>query len=59
VGYGAKALKAAGVPLSPDLITGAAVPLLALGAWWVLRRVHQRIAHDDGDRSGSHSNGHG
>jgi uncharacterized membrane-anchored protein len=47
VGYGAKALKAAGLPLSPDLVTGAAVPLLALGAWWVLRRVHRRIAADE------------
>ena len=47
VGYGVKALKAAGLPLSPDLVTGAAVPLLAVGAWWVLRRVHQRIAHDE------------
>ena len=47
VGYGAKALKAAGMPLSPDLVTGAAVPLLAVVAWWVLRRVHRRIAQDD------------
>ena len=56
VGYGVKALKAAGLPLSPDLVTGAAVPLLALGAWWVLRGVHQRIAHDEaqgGSGSGS------
>ena len=51
VGYGAKALKAAGAPLSPDLVTGIAVPVLALGAWWVLRRVHRRIAEDE-DRSG-------
>jgi len=47
VGYGAKALKAAGMGLSPDLVTGVAVPVLGVGAWWVLRRVHQRIAHDD------------
>ena len=47
VGYGAKALKAAGLPLSPDLVTGTAVPLLAVVAWWVLRRVHRRIALDD------------
>ncbi len=52
VGYGAKALKAAGLAVSPDLLTGAAVPLLALGAWWVLRRVHQRIAHDEESGSG-------
>lgn len=47
VGYGAKALKAAGLPLSPDLVVGAAIPLLALGAWWVLRRVHHGIARDE------------
>lgn len=53
VGYGAKALKAAGAPISPDLLTGAAVPLLALGAWLVLKRVHRRIAADDGEASRS------
>ena len=53
VGYGAKALKAAGLPVSPDLVTGAAVPLLALLAWWTLRRVHRRVAHDEG-RAGEH-----
>ena len=46
VGYGAKALKAAGLPLSTDLVTGASVPLLALGTWWVLRRIHQGLARD-------------
>ena len=51
VGYGAKALKAAGAPISPDLLTGAAVPVLALGAWLVLKRVHRRIAADDGEAS--------
>jgi uncharacterized membrane-anchored protein len=54
VGYGAKALKAAGLPLSTDLITGAAVPVLALGAWWVLRGVHRRIAADDQFSSAAH-----
>ena len=48
VGYGAKAMKAAGLPVSPDLVTGLAVPLLAVLAWWTLHRVHQRIAHDEG-----------
>ena len=54
VGYGAKALKAAGLAISPDLVTGLAVPLLALLAWWTLRRVHRRIAHDEG-QAGEHS----
>ena len=52
VGYGAKALKAAGLPLSPDLVTGLSVPLLALGTWWALHRVHRRLAADD-PQSGS------
>ena len=47
VGYGAKAAKAAGLAVSPDLVTGAAVPLLAAAAWWVLHRIHARIAHDE------------
>ena len=47
VAYAAKALKAAGLPLSTDLVTGASVPLLALGTWWVLRRIHQGLARDD------------
>jgi uncharacterized membrane-anchored protein len=47
VGYGAKALKAAGLAVSPDIVTGAAVPLLALGAWAVLSRAHRRIARDE------------
>ena len=55
VGYGAKALKAAGVAISPDLVTGAAVPVLALGAWLVLQRVHRRIAADDAERGNDSS----
>ncbi len=47
VGYSTKALKAAGVGLSPDLVTGVAVPVLGLSAWWVLRRVRRRIAKDE------------
>ena len=59
VGYAAKGLKAAGLPVSPDLVTGLALPLLGAGAWWVLSRVHRRIAHDDahGDGDG-HTAGH-
>ncbi len=52
VGYGAKALKAAGAPLSPDLVTGAAIPLLALATWWVLRRIHHGIARDEHEPAG-------
>lgn len=49
VGYGAKAVKAAGVELQPDLVTGLAVPVLAVAAWAVLQRVHRRIAQDEAE----------
>ena len=54
VGYGAKALKAAGLPLSPDLATGLSVPLLALGTWWVVRRMHRRLTDDEPINSQGH-----
>jgi uncharacterized membrane-anchored protein len=46
VGYGAKALKDLGVPISPDLVSGAAVPLLALGGLLLLRRARRHIGKD-------------
>ena len=42
VGYLAKGVKAAGVPLNADVAIGAAVPLLALAAIVVLRRAKRR-----------------
>jgi uncharacterized membrane-anchored protein len=45
LGYGSKAVKAAGVHVNSDLMTGLSVPLAALFVWWVLRRVKARI-HD-------------
>ena len=46
VGYGAKALKDLGVPISPDLVSGAAVPLLALGGLLLLRRIRRHLVKD-------------
>ncbi|MEY2654414.1 MAG: hypothetical protein RLZZ524_1442 [Pseudomonadota bacterium] len=43
VGYLAKGAKAAGLPVSPDVLTGAAVPVIALAVWWGVRQVHRRI----------------
>ena len=39
--------------LDPHLVTGVAVPVLALGAWLALQRAHRRIAADDGEASRS------
>ena len=46
-GYGAKALKAAGLPIQPDLVVGIVVPVAALVVMLAVRRIHRRIAHDE------------
>ena len=43
VSYAGKAAKAAGMEINPDLITGIAVPILALMVWLGLRRMHKRV----------------
>ena len=39
--YGAKALKATGLPLNPEVAAGACVPLVLWGVW----RMTQRVRH--------------
>ncbi len=41
--YVGKALKASGLPLNPDVATGAMIPLMVLAVWLGLRRMHQRL----------------
>jgi uncharacterized membrane-anchored protein len=49
IGYGAKALDAAGLPLDPDLATGMSVPVVALAVYLALRRARRRLHRDTGD----------
>jgi len=44
VGYVSKGLKAGGLHIEPDLVVGIAIPLVALGALWTIRRAKRRIA---------------
>ena len=46
VGYAAKALKASGVHVEPDLAMGVAIPVVAALVALALRRVRRRIRHD-------------
>lgn len=46
-GYGAKALKVAGVPIHPDAVVGVVIPVAALVVMLAVRRIHRRIAHDE------------
>jgi len=50
VGYLAKGLKHFGIALDPELATAAAIPLLALGVWFGLRRLHRHVRREDGAR---------
>lgn len=43
VSYAGKALKAAGAPVNPDVLTGAAIPLLVAAVWLGLRRMHRHV----------------
>jgi uncharacterized membrane-anchored protein len=43
VGYMAKGMKAASLPVSPDILVAAAVPFIALAVWWGVRKLHARI----------------
>lgn len=44
VSYAGKALKAAGAPLNPDLLTGIMIPLLVFAVWRGLRRMHHKVS---------------
>lgn len=48
VGYVGKAMKAAGLPVNPDLATGVLLPLIAFTIWMGLRRVHKGVVKQHG-----------
>jgi uncharacterized membrane-anchored protein len=41
--YLGKAGKAAGLPLNPEILAGAFIPLVLWGAWRTTRRIHEKI----------------
>ena len=45
--YGGKALKAAGLPINPEMAAGALIPLVLWGVWKATQRVHARL-HREG-----------
>jgi uncharacterized membrane-anchored protein len=44
--YGGKALKAVGVPINPELVVGALVPLVLWAVWRTTRRIHARLHNE-------------
>jgi uncharacterized membrane-anchored protein len=43
VSYLAKAMQKLGWPLSSEITAAIAIPFVALGVWWSLRRLHHRV----------------
>jgi uncharacterized membrane-anchored protein len=41
--YGAKALKAAGLPINPEMAAGLMVPLVLWGVWHTTRKIHEKL----------------
>ena len=41
--YGGKALKATGLPINPEIIAGALVPLVLWSVWRTTRRIHAKL----------------
>lgn len=42
--YGSKALKATGLPINPEVLAGALIPLVLWGVWSATQRIHKRLA---------------
>lgn len=47
ISYLAKGAKDLGFAVSPSLVAAASVPVVALGVWWIVRRVRRRFARKD------------
>lgn len=45
--YVGKAAKAGGLPVNPEMLAGALIPLVLLSIWWGTRRLHRKL-HGDG-----------
>jgi uncharacterized membrane-anchored protein len=41
--YGAKAAKAAGAPINPEVTAGALIPLVLWAVWTATQRIHRKI----------------
>jgi uncharacterized membrane-anchored protein len=41
--YLGKAAKAAGLPINPEMLTGAMIPLVLLGVWHTTKKIHAKL----------------
>jgi len=45
--YGLKAVKEAGLPLKPEIVIGAAIPVVAALVWFGVRHARKLVRHDE------------
>lgn len=41
--YAGKAAKATGLPVNPEILAGAMIPLVLAGIWWATRQIHKKL----------------
>lgn len=57
VGYGAKGAKAAGLPINPELVMLAGIPLVVAMVWLGVRRLRRALNHSDASHGGKQPDG--
>jgi uncharacterized membrane-anchored protein len=55
--YGAKAAKAAGLPIHPEIAAGAVLPLVVFAVWRTTRNIHKRLARTDAAQASGSGSG--
>lgn len=48
LGYGTKGVKALGIPVNPDLVTGLAIPVVAFALWLALKKAKKALLKQEG-----------
>ena len=41
--YAGKAAKAVGLPINPEMLAGALIPVVLAGIWWATRQIHKKL----------------
>jgi uncharacterized membrane-anchored protein len=49
IGYAARALRASGLAVNPELTMGVSIPMVIFGVWLGIRRIH-RMVHTESKR---------
>ncbi len=48
IGYAARGLRAAGLPVNPDMVMGLSIPVVIFAVWLGIRRIHHMVHKERG-----------